>query len=476
MTLAVAIAAALVYVVLIDPSSGAAAGPGAALQPAWFVVDLLLLGGAAALAHRFRGALGFSALDASRLGKLAALTALAALAIAAVAASQLLIADRNGVWLDESQYLETVRRGEILRHGVAPFSMRWLVPFFAGRWNLLPVDGALALKAVNFAALALTCFYLMLLLIRLRVPLWLTALAPGFLLSSYLGTYAAGNRLVIDAFNYAMFVLLFHALVRPGHGRLFAALLLLASFNSEKAICWVPIYAMVALLRRPSQTRWTRAVLVEIFVETLRVSAAALIYLVAITLYAAPARTELATCGANLHLLSFTSLHVTVKGSCAQSTTFQMLWMPFGPFTLYALLAFAHAARTHATRWLAAFPLLLVPVFLQVLAATDTERMVAYAFIVYLPLGFLYLTRAFAALPPWLARTFAIAMVILAIAEQYLVPTIRNHHLHLPVNVLRMSMSALELALVGALLFLHHAVFAAPETSADDGSDAQLRS
>lgn len=457
-------AAALVYVVLIDPASGSTAGApaaaGAALQPIWFVADLALLGGAAALVYRLRAALGFTALDASRLRKLAALTALAALSIAAVAASQLLIADRNGIWLDESQYLETLRRGELIRHGLAPFSLRWLVPFLAGRWNVLPVDGALALKAVNFAALALTCFYLMLLLIRLRVPLWLTALAPGFLLSSYLGTYAAGNRLVIDAFNYAMFVLLFHALVRPGHGRLFAALLLLASFNSEKAICWIPIYAAVALLRRPPPQRWTRAALVEVSLETLRVGAPALLYLVAITLYAAPAHTELATCGANLHLLSFTSLHVTVKGSCAQSTTFQMLWMPFGPFTVYALLAFAQVARAQATRWLAALPLLLVPVFLQVLAATDTERMVAYAFIVYLPLGFLYLTRAFAALPPWLGRTIAIAMVILAVAEQYLVPTIRSHHLHVPVNVLRMSMSALEVVLVGALLYLHHVVFA----------------
>lgn len=444
---AVALAAALVYGALVSR-------PAPPLQPRWLAVDLALLVAAAALIYRLRAHLGFSALDDARLAKLPALALLAALAIAAVAASQLLLPDRNGIWLDESQYLETLRRGELIRHGVAPFSVRWLVPFLAGRWNLLPFDDAVALKAINFAALAVTAFTLSLLVVRLRVALWLAALVPCFLLSSYLGTYAAGNRLVIDAFNYAMSALLFHALLRPEHRRWFAALLLVASFNSEKAIAWIPIYFAVSLLRAPRP--WRLAGLGRLLLETLRVAAPALVYLVAIYLYAAPARSELATCGANLHLLSFTSLHVTVRGSCAEATTFQKLWLPFGPFTVYALLAFVRPPD-HA-RWLQAIPLLLVPVFLQVLAATDTERMVAYSFIVYLPLGFLYLQRALASLPPRLAPAYAALLAALAVAEQYLVPTVRAHHLGLPVNVLRMSMSALEVVLVCGLLFFHHAL------------------
>ncbi len=450
---AVALAAALLY-------GAAVSRPRPPLQPLWLGVDLALFAGAVGLVYRLRAHLGFSALDVppgARLSKLAALGLLAALSLAAVAASQLLLPDKNGVWLDESQYLETLRRGEILRHGLAPFSVRWLVPFLAGRWNLLPFDDAFALKAVNFASLTVAAFALSLLVVRLRVALWLAALLPFFFLSSYLGTYAAGNRLVIDAFNYATYALLFHALVRPEHRRWFAALLLLACFNSEKAIAWIPIYAAVSLLRLPRPWRASALrTLGAVLLDTLRVAAPALLYLVAITLYAAPAQSELATCGANLHLLSFTSLHVTVRGSCAEATTFQKLWMPFGPFTVYALLAFVRPPD-HA-RWLQAIPLLLLAVFLQILAATDTERMAAYAFIVYLPLGFVYLHAALGALPQRLAKVYGVALAVLAVAEQYLVPTLRAHHLHLPVNALRMTMSALEVLLVCGLIFFHHAV------------------
>jgi hypothetical protein len=451
LALAVGLGAALLYSAALSSMT----------RPAWAALDLALVGGAMAAVHRYRDALGLAALGERRLAKLAALAALATLA---VLASQLVVADRNGVWLDESNYLETLRRGELLRDGLRPFNQRWLVPFLAGRWNLLPVEGAEAMKAVSFGALAATGFYLALLLIRLRVPLALAALAPLYLLSSYLGTYAAGNRLVIDPFNYAMAALLFHALVRRAHGPLFAALLLLASFNSEKAIGWLPVYAAVLLLRRPRPRSAAElgAALLEVALATLRVAWPALLYLAAITLYLAGSRTELLPCPENVALVAFTWQHPPLRGTCAEATTFHMVWFPFGPFTVYALLGFVSCAR-----WLKALPLLLAPVLLQVVLASDTERMAAYAFIVLLPLGFLYLTRALAALPRGLASGWLLAATLVTVAQHYLVPVVRGLALPFPVRVTRMTMSALEVALVFTLVLLHHAFYATPDAGAE---------
>jgi hypothetical protein len=439
LALAIGLGAALLYSVALTPAP----------QLAWVAVDAALVAAALAVVHRLRGALGFSALGAHRLAKLCGLTAGS---LAMVLLSQLVIRDANTLSLDEGQYLETLRRGELVRHGLAPFTERWLVPFLAGRWNLLPVDDALALKALNFGAFTVTGVYLSLLLVRLRVPLGLAALAPMFLFSSYLGVYGATNRLVIDAFNYAMFALLLHALVRHEHARLFGALLLLASFNSEKAIAWLPIFAVVLLLRRPG--RWDRRALAEVAVATLRVGLPALSYLVAVHLYAAPSRAELSPCIDLIHRMAFTSPRPSLRGTCAAAVTQQMMWFPFGAFTVYALCGFLFAER-----WLRALPLLLGAVFVQALLATDTERMMAYAFIVYLPLGFVYLARATAELPPRLGRALVGALAVLAVAQHYLLPLVHQLHLALPTSHLRRAMSALELLLVFALLFLHFAVY-----------------
>jgi hypothetical protein len=461
LALAVGLAAALLYsAVLATPT-----------RPAWAAIDLALLGGLVAAVIRWGDSLGLAALGPRRLPKLAAL---AAIALAMVLVSHLLVADRNGVWLDESQYLETLRRGELVRDGLRPFNQRWLVPFLAGRWNLLPVEDAEALKALSFAGFAVTGFYLALLLVRLRVPLAMAATAPLFLMSSYLGTYGASNRLVIDSFNYAMFSLLFHALVRREHAPLFGALLLLASFNSEKAIGWLPVFAAVELLRQPRSTppAWAAA-LRHAALATLRVAWPTLLYLAALALYLAPSRTELTPCPENLSLIAFSWQHPLIRGTCAEGTTFHMVWFPFGPFTVYALLGFVTCAR-----WLKAIPLLLGPVLLQVVLATDTERMAAYAFIVLLPLGFLYLWRALRSMPRWLGRALFSASAALAALQHYLVPLVRGLELSFPVRSTRLAMSALELALVGAILLLHHAVFGdGGGDGAGDGDDGpQARS
>jgi hypothetical protein len=436
--------AAVVYAVVLAPS----------YRAGWVALDLVAVAGCVALVLRLRSALGFTALGERRLRSLLTIVAISTFA---VLCSQGLIPDRNGIWLDESNYLETLRGGEILRHGVAPFASRWLLPFLAGRWNVLPVDDAAALKALNFASLVVTCVYLTLLLVRLGVARRLALAAPLFLLSSYLGVYAASNRLVIDAFNYMMFVLLLHTLLRREHWRLFSALLLLACCNSEKAIVWVPLVPVTLLLEaaRP----WRRRDLVTALTVTLQLCGPALLYLVAMHFYMAPARTEWSPCLANLHLLSFSSLGAGAKG-CAQGGSFRALWFPFGPFTVFALLGFVRGPRT-----LRPIALLLLPVFLQALAATDSDRMVAYAFIVYLPLGMLYLDDALGALPGPMARAFFLGLAALTVAQHFLLPAVHwltlqsDYHLVVPANLTRLVMSGLEVLLVGALLFVRHALF-----------------
>ncbi|NJM91043.1 MAG: hypothetical protein HC863_01895 [Myxococcales bacterium] len=430
-----------------------------ALYAAWFssslrvtmlAVDFVLVGAAAALVVRWRDVLGFSTLGVARLLKLVGVVGLS---LAAVAFTQWLVTDGNGVWLDESNYLDTLRRGEIVRDGVLPFNVRWLVPFVAGRWNLLPVDDATALKAVNFASLVVTCVFLVLLLVRLRVPLALALTAPLVLMSSYLGQYAAMNRLVIDAFNYATFVLLFHALLRPEHARWFGALLLLAACNSEKAVVWVPLFAVVTLLRSPRP--WTGSQLRAAASTVLRVCWPALLYTVAIYLYVTPSRREFAPCIDVLNRLSFTAVSSSVRNPCAQGVSLQMLWFPFGPFTVFAALALPYCKP-----WLSATALLLAPVFLQAVLATDTQRMIAYSFIVFLPLGYVYLAAALAGMPRLLATSLGAALTALIVVEHFLFPTLRELGRVLPTNLSKLSMSTLEVVLVGAVVLLHHCLYA----------------
>lgn len=68
--------------------------------------------------------------------------------------------------------------------------------------------------------------------------------------------------------------------------------------------------------------------------------------------------------------------------------------------------------------------LLLLPIMASVLVATDTQRMIAYAFVVYLPFGYLYLARALADLPPRAAAALWGLALALAVAQQYRWPVL----------------------------------------------------
>ena len=91
----------------------------------------------------------------------------AALVLVGFLVVQWLVKDRNGIWLDESDYLATLRAGHPLRDMAVPFSVRWLEPVLAGPLDLLPARDADALKALNFGALVVTGVALVELAVRL---------------------------------------------------------------------------------------------------------------------------------------------------------------------------------------------------------------------------------------------------------------------------------------------------------------------
>lgn len=432
-----------------------------AQQVAWIAIDGAVIAGCVWLVHARRDALGFRSLGDRRALKVLAIVAFGTACALIV---QLAIRDRNGVWLDESRYLDTVRAGHIIRVGRLPFNLRWLVPFLAGRWNILPVDDMDAVKALNFGAFAVTAAFLVLLLVRLRVPLSLALAVPVFLLCSYFGVYGARNRLALDPFNYAMYVILFHLAIRREHWVLFAPVVLIDAFNAEKAVYWVPVYALIALLRGAPASGEARIPLHRrpVVREIAACCVPTIIYLAAIRWYLAESTTEWNLCFENIDVMSLSALGADISNPFVKPNTFQSMWLPFGPFTVYALLGFPLAER-----WMKPVALLLIPIFVQNVIACDGDRMVAYTFIVYLPFGYLYLTRALTDLPRGLGRALFGLAIALAILEHYLFPMasrLRSFPLAALIRdnaeLVKMLLSATELAMVGALLFIHFTFFA----------------
>lgn len=409
------------------------------LEPVWLAIDLAILAAFAPLVRRTPRDVWWCA----------------AIALACTLISQLVIPDRNGVWADESAYLATLREGRILVDGVSPFNLRWLEPFLAGPLNIFPASDANALKAVNFGALVVTGAYLAWLMLRVGVARRIALAAPAFLLASYLGVYASTNRLVLDPFNYAVYAVVAHALVRRDHARYLSWILLAGAFNSEKIVYWIPVVLAAELLGG--------ARLVSALKTTLRCALPAGLYLaVMVAITRGAAAEQQPTFVEQLYRMAFSPLPITIHDDVAAATTMQMLWFPFGAFTIFALLALPHADRR-----LRALAMLIVPVLAQTVIATDTQRMTAYAFIVYLPLGAVYLSRALAALPRRAAALLYGALVATVVAERFLLPACRVLREHgVPVvkvvlhaaPVLQPALAAAEIALVLVLVYWHLAV------------------
>ncbi len=417
----------------------------------WLAIDTVLFvaGGAFALSHPAQ--LGFRSLAAHRRVKLVAITLLVTVA---VLACQRIIPDWRMVALDESHYLKTLREERIITDGLLPFNVRWLVPFLAGPWNLLPLTDMEAIKAINFGAFVVTGVALVLLLVRLRVPLWLASTAPLLLLSSYLGIYGAHNRLVLDPANYALYVLMFHALLRREHWPHFAIVLFIDALNAEKAVYWLPVFVLATLLHEGPP--WTKRSLGEVAKVSAFALGPAIVYMAILWLNLTSSRLEANLCFENLHLMSFSNLGGQITENVA-TNNFQTLWLPFGPFTVFALCGFALDDR----RWMKPIALLLVPIFIQALIACDTDRMLAYSFIVYLPFGFLYLARMVRDLPRLLGIAYIVAIAAIEVLSHFYIPWLARRHATADLDVERTKMwfSALEIVTVGSLLFVHFTLF-----------------
>lgn len=378
--------------------------------------------------------------------------------IAAVAATQWLVTDKNGIWLDETNYLATLQAGYPLHHGTLPFSVRWLEPVLAGPLNILPARGADALKAINFGGLVVAATCLVRIGERLGVRRTIALALPAFFLCSYLGTYAASNRLVVDPFNYALFAIILYELVADSGERALRWTLLVAACNSEKTIYWIPIIALVQLLDGPTRD-WRAAAR-----ATLRTCAPMVAYFATIAIYVHGS--PVADSGVfpeQIYRLGLGSLAPQLTDPVAADTTFQMLWLPFGAFTVFALLALVFGPRR-----LKIVGLIAVPLVAQVVVAHDAQRMIAYTFVVYLPLGAVYLERALGKLPRRLGAALFFGLVATAIGEVYLIPFCRlaGHGLGVVSrhrDVIQPALFVLELVLAGTLVWLHLTLYEARE-------------
>jgi hypothetical protein len=99
-------------------------------QLGWIAFDAGVIAACVWWVRSRREVLGFRALGDGRAMKVLWIVVFGTACALVV---QLVIRDRNGVWLDESHYLATVRAGHIIREGRLPFNLRWLMPLMAGR-------------------------------------------------------------------------------------------------------------------------------------------------------------------------------------------------------------------------------------------------------------------------------------------------------------------------------------------------------
>jgi hypothetical protein len=184
--------------------------------------------------------------------------------------------------------------------------------------------------------------------------------------------------------------------------------------------------------------------------------APAILYMGILWLNLTSSRLEANLCFQNLHAMSFSNLGGVMTPNVS-GNNFQTLWMPFGSFTVFAFAGFLLDRR----HWMKPVALLVVPIFIQALIACDTDRMLAYAFIVYLPFGYLYLVRMLADLPAALGKAYVAAIAAVVAIEHFYFPVLEllNRRPFFRAEVTRMGLSAIEITLVGSLLFVHFTLF-----------------
>ncbi|MGE3766063.1 MAG: hypothetical protein AB7L94_27655 [Kofleriaceae bacterium] len=418
-------------------------------QPGWFAIDAVVIVACVALVTWRWDELGIRVVSRLQLLAIIALSTYCSYKVLAI------VPDRHWMSMDETQYLATLREGTLRMDGpnaFMPFNMRWLLPILAGPLNVIPADDAQALAALNLGGMVVTAVYLTLLVRRLGVRFSLAFFTPIFLLSSFLGEFSSMDRLVVDPMNYAFFVLIFHAFLRREHSVQLAILLVVSGFNCEKTLYWIPVLFFAELFRRG---RWTCADIKASAIYMLKVGGPFLVYL-ALLLFllrhtTAPNNDSFVQ---HLHQMSPTWIQVQITKWPVPESRFQLYWFPFGGFTVYTLLALRVAPK-----WLTTVALMLLPIYVQPLFAYDMERMVAYAFIVYLPLGFYFLEHAFRSFPRWLPPVLTVLLVAVAFSMRWLVYLEIIPPVASPSRFVKLVMSSTEILLIASICYLHLVVF-----------------
>ncbi|MFN0247448.1 MAG: hypothetical protein ACKV2T_11230 [Kofleriaceae bacterium] len=447
-------------------------------QPLWFAIDSVIVVACFGLVFWRWEELGIRVVTRLQLVAIIAVSTYCAYKVLAI------VPDRHWMAMDETQYLATLREGTLRMDGpnaFMPFNMRWLLPILAGPLNIIPADDMAALAALNLGGIVVTAVYLALLLRRIGVRYSLALLSPVFLLSSFLGEFTGIDRLVVDPMNYAFYVLIFHAFLRREHARLLAVLLLIAGFNSEKTLYWIPVLGCAELLRR--ERPWSLSDIKASAIYMLKVGGPFLAYL-ALLLFllrntTAPDNYSYIQ---HLHQMSPTWIQVDITKWPVPESRFQLYWFPFGGFTVYTLLALRIAPK-----WITTVALMLLPIYVQPLFSYDMERMIAYSFVIYLPLGVYFLEHAFRSFPRWLPPVLTVLLVGLAVSQRYLVYLEIIPPVASPSRFVKLVMSSTEILLIATIVYLHLVVFrddgkAAPSIAgeheeehhqADDGRDAE---
>lgn len=427
-------------------------------QPFWFSIDAAIVVACFGLVMWRWEELGIRVVTRLQLVAIIALTTYCSYKILAI------VPDAQWRSIDETQYLATLQAGTLRTDAPLPFSLRLLLPLLAGRFNMIPANGHHALAALNLGGMVITGVYLTLLVRRLGARYSLAIITPIILLSSFLGEFTGIDRLVVDPLNYAFYVLIFHAFLRREHGRVLMVLLVIAGVATEKTLYWIPVIGFAELFRRARP--WSFADIKASAIYMFKIGGPYLVYL-AVTLFlvrhaSAPENKSYIQ---HLHQMSPTWMWIPITKTPVAVARFQIYWFPFGGFTIYALLALRLAPK-----WLTTVALMLLPIFVQTLFAWDTERMMAYAFIIYIPLGMIFLEHAFASFPRWLPPILTVLLAALAFSQRWLV------YLHLippeapPARFVRLVISTTEILLIATICYLALVVFrddAAPSVAAE---------
>src|SRR5215469_12584105 len=298
---------------------------------------------------------------------------------------------------DESQYVKMMLNGIFSSDTLPPYKFRWLTPLLTGSLNILPVKDLSGFTVLNFASLIMTSIVLVQILQELRVNKLLSLLVPVFLFNAYLGKYAAWNHYLTDPANYMFFSIYLWCLLDAKRYTHLSWLLMLGVLNSEKSIYWLPIILIILMKTYHVKEAMLKALII--------LGPAAVVFLTPrLFLEEGPISnvTRLQLSAGNIPLLI--------------SLPFSYIYFPFSFLTILFVLGFNRLPTV-----LKIASLILLPIYAQVLIAGyrgDVDRMIAYAFIIFVPASLYYVQKLFEAVRYDLGVVMTIPFLLVAYFNQ----------------------------------------------------------